>query len=354
MIRLIIANIKRYIKNHTLLVNMVLFPVILVFSLNFFTGSSENQSVYFSPVAIVSNSSGKYEHKLIDSSKLKENSFGLDEQDKAMNLLKNNKVSAVFILDKNFSSNIDNLKRPVVKCFKTENGGGSLWAESQIESFITNSLKLKIDGNIDDKLTKTNIIDNSPDKNKNSFLIVFLICYFMYINAAHLASDLFALKKSNTLKRLVSTKHNDIKIIFSIFLGLFFTQAIVYTLTLVCFTFTRDFKLTLNTLMIVLSNSFVATGFVFWIARVFKNESSISLISTFYSLIGLAISISSMIPSLDKLSFMANLSKLTPFYWTIDAINNNGNILINIIVLILIGMVFVTAGSLKLRDFARN
>ncbi|MCI9975400.1 ABC transporter permease [Clostridioides difficile] len=354
MIRLIIANIKRYIKNHTLLVNMVLFPVILVFSLNFFTGSSENQSMYFSPVAIVSNSSGKYEHKLIDSSKLKENSFGLDEQDKAMNLLKNNKVSAVFILDKNFSSNIDNLKRPVVKCFKTENGGGSLWAESQIESFITNSLKLKIDGNIDDKLTKTNIIDNSPDKNKNSFLIVFLICYFMYINAAHLASDLFALKKSNTLKRLVSTKHNDIKIIFSIFLGLFFTQAIVYTLTLVCFTFTRDFKLTLNTLMIVLSNSFVATGFVFWIARVFKNESSISLISTFYSLIGLAISISSMIPSLDKLSFMANLSKLTPFYWTIDAINNNGNILINIIVLILIGMVFVTAGSLKLRDFARN
>lgn len=106
--------------------------------------------------------------------------------------------------------------------------------------------------------------------------------------------------------------------------------------------------------MIVLANSFVATGFVFWIARVFKNEGSISLMSTFYSLIGLAISISNMIPSLDKLSFMANLSKLTPFYWTIDAINNNGNILINIIVLILIGMVFVTAGSLNLRDFARN
>ncbi|NMS88733.1 ABC transporter permease [Clostridioides difficile] len=354
MIRLIIANIKRYIKNYTLLVNMVLFPVILVFSLNFFTGKSENQSMYFSPVAIVSNSDGKYEHKLIDSSKLKENSFELDEQDKAMNLLKNNKVSAVFILDKNFSSNIDNLKRPVVKCFKTENGGGSLWAESQIESFITNSLKLKIDRNIDDKLTKTNIIDNSLDKNKNSFLIVFLICYFMYINAAYLASDLFALKKSNILRRLVSTKQNNIKIIFSIFLGLFCIQAIVYTLILVCFSFTRDFKLTLNILMIVLTNSFVATGFVFWIARVFKNESSISLISTFYSLIGLGISISSMIPSLDKLSFMANLSKLTPFYWTIDAINNNGNILINIIVLILIGMVFVTAGSLKLRDFARN
>lgn len=354
MIRLIVANIKRYIKNHSLLINIVMFPVILIFSLNFFTNNSENQSMYFSPVAIVSDSSGKYEHKLINSSKLKENSFELNEKDKAMSLLKNNKVSAVFVLDENFSTNIDNLKRPVVKCFKTENGGGSLWAESQIESFIANSLKLKVAKNIDDKLTKTNIIDKKTDKNKNSFLVVFLICYFMYINAAHLASDLFTLKKSNVLKRLISTNHKDIKIIFSIFLGLFFIQSIAYILTLVCFTFIGDFRLTINILMIVLANSFVATGFVFWIARVFKSENSISLISTFYSLIGLAISISSLIPSMDKLSFMTNLSKLTPFYWTIDAIKNNGSILINIIVLILIGIIFVTAGSLKLRDFAKN
>ncbi|HBG5345953.1 TPA: ABC transporter permease [Clostridioides difficile] len=353
MIRLTIANIKRYLKNHSLLINMVMLPIILIFSINFFTNNSGNQSMYFSPVAIVSDSSGKYEHKLINSSKLKENSFGLNEQDKAMKLLKNNKVSAVFVLDKNFSNNIDNLQRPVVKCFKIENGG-SLWAESQIESFVTKSLKLKVDKNIDDKLTKTNIIDNKPDKNKDSFLVVFLICYFMYINAAHLASDLFTLKKSNVLKRLISTNNKDIKIIFSIFLGLFFIQSIVYTFALLCFSIIEDFSLSLNILMIVLANSFVSTGFVFWIARVFKNESSISLISTFYSLIGLAISISSLIPSMDTLSFMTNLSKFTPFYWTIDAIKNNDSILINIIVLILIGIIFVTAGSLKLRDFAKN
>ncbi|UWD47967.1 ABC transporter permease [Clostridioides difficile] len=354
MIRLILANIKRYIKNPSLLANMVMIPIVIVVTLNFFSSNSDNQSMYFSPVAVVSNYSGKYEHKLISNSKLKENTFGLSEQDKAMNLLKNNKVSAVFVLDKNFSTDIDNLKRPVVKCFKTENGGGSLWAESQIDSFITNSLKLKLDKNINEKLTKTSIIDKKPDKNKNSFSAVFMICYFMYINAAHLASDLFALKKSNVLRRLISTKHKDIKIIFSILLGLFFIQAIVYTLILGCLTFIGDFKLTLNILMIVLANSFVSTGFVFWVARVFKNESSISLVTTFYSLIGLAISISSLIPSMSELSFMTNLSKLTPFYWTINAIKSNDSILINVIVLMLIGIVFVTAGSFKLRDFAKN
>lgn len=354
MIRLILANIKRYIKNPSLLANIIMIPIVIVVTLNFFSSNSDNQSMYFSPVAVVSNYSGKYEHKLISNSKLKENTFGLSEQDKAMNLLKNNKVSAVFVLDKNFSTDIDNLKRPVVKCFKTENGGGSLWAESQIDSFITNSLKLKLDKNINEKLTKTSIIDKKPDKNKNSFSAVFMICYFMYINAAHLASDLFALKKSNVLRRLISTKHKDIKIIFSILLGLFFIQAIVYTLILGCLTFVGDFKLTPNILMIVLANSFVSTGFVFWVARVFKSESSISLVTTFYSLIGLAISISSLIPSMSELSFMTNLSKLTPFYWTINAIKSNDSILINVIVLILIGIVFVTAGSFKLRDFAKN
>nr|UWI51302.1 ABC transporter permease [Clostridioides difficile] len=354
MIRLILANIKRYIKNPSLLANIIMIPIVIVVTLNFFSSNSDNQSMYFSPVAVVSNYSGKYEHKLISNSKLKENTFGLSEQDKAMNLLKNNKVSAVFVLDKNFSTDIDNLKRPVVKCFKTENGGGSLWAESQIDSFITNSLKLKLDKNINEKLTKTSIIDKKPDKNINSFSAVFMICYFMYINAAHLASDLFALKKSNVLRRLISTKHKDIKIIFSILLGLFFIQAIVYTLILGCLTFVGDFKLTPNILMIVLANSFVSTGFVFWVARVFKSESSISLVTTFYSLIGLAISISSLIPSMSELSFMTNLSKLTPFYWTINAIKSNDSILINVIVLILIGIVFVTAGSFKLRDFAKN
>lgn len=66
---------------------MVMLPIILIFHL-IFINNSGNQSMYFSPVAIVSDSSGKYEHKLINSSKLKENSFRLNEQDKAMNLLK--------------------------------------------------------------------------------------------------------------------------------------------------------------------------------------------------------------------------------------------------------------------------
>lgn len=79
-----------------------------------------------------------------------------------------------------------------------------------------------MDKNIDDKLIKINIIDNKLDKNKGLFLVVFLICYFMYINVVYFVFDLFILKKLNVLKRFIFIDNKDIKIIFSIFLGLFF------------------------------------------------------------------------------------------------------------------------------------
>ena len=40
MIRLTIANIKRYLKNHNLLINMVMLHIILIFSINFFINNS--------------------------------------------------------------------------------------------------------------------------------------------------------------------------------------------------------------------------------------------------------------------------------------------------------------------------
>lgn len=106
--------------------------------------------------------------------------------------------------------------------------------------------------------------------------------------------------------------------------------------------------------MIVLVNSFVFIGFVFWVVRVFKNESFISFIFIFYFLIGLVIFIFSLILLMDKLFFMINFLKFILFYWIIDVIKNNGSILINIIVLILIGIIFVIVGSFKLRDFVKN
>ncbi len=47
MIRLTIANIKRYLKNHTLLINMVMLPIILIFHLIFLSTTQEiNQCTF--------------------------------------------------------------------------------------------------------------------------------------------------------------------------------------------------------------------------------------------------------------------------------------------------------------------
>lgn len=42
MIRLIIVNIKRYLKNYIFLINMVMFFIILIFLFNFFINNLGN------------------------------------------------------------------------------------------------------------------------------------------------------------------------------------------------------------------------------------------------------------------------------------------------------------------------
>jgi ABC-2 type transport system permease protein len=107
-------------------------------------------------------------------------------------------------------------------------------------------------------------------------------------------------------------------------------------------------------ILIIIANCFVSTGLIMLFTRLMKNERSVSLASTFYALLNLAICLPTIIPSLSiNIYLLDNLAKLSPFYWTILAIIE-GNVFISFTALILIGLVFVTCGSFMLRDFAKN
>ncbi|RDY28831.1 ABC transporter permease [Romboutsia weinsteinii] len=353
MIKLTFANIKRYIKSPSILLPIVLVPIVMILSVNLVTSKSD-KSVYYSKIAIVLNKSGEYEKKLISKLDINDNIFNLEEKDKAINLLKSNEISAVFVLNNDFSKDISNLKKPVIDCIKVSEGGGSLWAESTIEAFINDSIKYKLDPNIDSSLITSKIIPKESDLAGGSVVSVFLICYMMYINASMLCKDLLDLRTSNVLKRMLSTKNTDLDIMFSLFLSIFLLQSAIYMFVILVTSLFVHSYISLTMVLLILANSFVSTGFIMLITRVCKDEGSISIVSMFYAVIGLGLSFSSLIPSLDvNVPFLVNLSKLTPFYWVFDAMKHDINFM-NFSILILIGLVFVTAGSFRLRDFIKN
>jgi ABC-2 type transport system permease protein len=354
-IKLILANVKRYIKNPSILVSMALMPFVVVLGVNSLSNDLSDSNM-FSQIAIVADQNGEYESGLIRKLNLEKNIFSLDQKSEAVKLLKENKVSAVFVFDKDFSKNINKQIKPKVECIKTSKGSGSLFAETEIESYINDSLKeLVAPGVLDNKIA-SHIVEKKSVIPDSSFLIVFMICYMMYISTTALSRDLMELKYSNVLTRLLSTKNKNLKIMFSLFFSIFSVQAIVYSILLVLLNIITGVELNLNMLALVLANCFTSTGLVLFMVRFFKTESnlaSMNMFAIFYSIVSIALCINKIIPSFNS-DFINNLAKFTPFYWTIDALTSTNNILINLISILLIGLVFLTAGSFKLRDFVRS
>lgn len=352
IINLTLSNLKRYIKSPSLILPMILIPIVSVsaFSAIFSDTDSSMPSV---PFSLVCNLDGEYEGELIKELKLKENIFLIKDKDKALNLLKNNKVSSVFILDNNFSDDINNLKNPIVKSFKVEDGGGSISAESKINKFISSSLKSKSD-NKDTNIITSTIVEKKSSFGLGSTMPIFFMSYLLYLFAYSFCKDLLDLKKSNVLRRMLSTKNKDFEILFSLCLSLFIVQASASLLALILITLINGIEINISMILIVIANSFVVTGLVMILCRIFKTDAAISMATTFYALLIAGLCFPTLIPSLSaKMPFLNNLAKLSPLYWIFEALNGK-SIILSLIALILMGLVFVTCGSFKLRNFAKN
>ncbi|WP_122638407.1 ABC transporter permease [Romboutsia sp. Marseille-P6047] len=353
IINLTLANIKRYLKSPHLILPMIFVPLVMIFFVSSSVNNS-NGSLFEQQIALVCNKDGKYESKLIDELGDNMTLFDIKDKEKAIDLLKNNDISSVIVLNNNFSVDIDNSVSPKVTSFKTSNGGGSLLTESNINKFISKSLKYKEDGNINTSIITSNIIKKESSLLGSDVLSVFMISYFLYLCSGVFCMDLLSLRKSNVLRRMLSTKNKDFHIIFSLCFSLFLVQAFFSSLALILANIIHGDNISIPTILLICANSFVSTGLVIFICRLFKKESYVFLTTSFYCLISIILCLGDLLPSLNINSQLFNkLSMISPFYWIFE-VANGGNIYISIFALLLMGLVFMTCGSFKLKDFARN
>lgn len=354
VLRLTFANLKRYIKTLPLMISLIILPFSLILLVTIFTSVSGG-SMYNPNIALICNSNLKYEKKLIKELDLdKDSVFNYSSKNKAIDLLKNNDISAVFEIDKDFSSKLDQLIKPNITVYKTYNGGGSLYAESVIENFMTSNLKSKLINDQNVNFITANIINSKEDSFGKGSMAILLVCYCLYINSASLCKDLLDLRSNNVLRRMTSTKNKDFEIIFSIFFALFLLQSLSCSIVLLALKLLIKINITIDMFLLVIANSFVSTGFIIALTRLFKNELSINITAIFYSLLNIGLAFTLIFQNIsDKIPFADKIAKLFPLYWTFDILIYD-NLILGLIALLLIGLVFVTAGSFKLKNFAKN
>ena len=354
IINLTLANIKRYLKSPHLILPMILVPLVMVFLVSISTNKDSSNSLFEPPIALVCNQNGKYESKLINELGENVTIFDIQDKEKAINQLKDNEISSVISFDNNFSNDIDNLVKPKVVSFKTSKGGGSLLTESNINKFISKSLKYRENSDNNINIISSNIIKKESSFLGSTFLPVFMISYFLYLCSGVFCHDLLSLRKSNVLRRMLSTKNKDLHIIFSLCLSLFLVQSITSSLALIIANLVNGDAISIPIILLICANAFVSTGLVIFVCRIFKNESYVFFATSMYCLFGIILCLGKLLPSLNmSIPLMDKLAMLSPFYWIFE-VANGGSIYTSIIALLLIGLVFMTCGSFKLEDFARN
>lgn len=354
LIRLTIINLRRSLKNPAILMMTLFLPMVVLFGV---VGPSSKESS-LGKIGILDKSSGKYSKALISDLSEKYSIEELSgEAEDNYNDLRDKKLGAIYVIDENFEKEIDNGKVPKVKSYINEDGMGAVVADNIISDYINNLLKEGINDGLSTNAVKAIITDKFEVDKSDYVITVLMICYFMMIGGSIITDDIIKLKAQKVLKRTISTGNSDKVILGSLYLSAFILQSIISSITLLLainLFKMENYNLGEGILVITLS-SLVTTSLIIASTRWLKNATISSLAIVVFGLLSFGVAmLGSGLQEFDNVPQIINgLSIISPFSWMVQIINE-GKIVMPIIVIILMSVVFFTAGSFRLRDYAKE
>jgi len=264
----------------------------------------------------------------------------------------------VYEIGEDFQSALEKGEIPKIKCYRTEGTTGTIIADNVITTYVNATAKESVSEGLSSNVITTEIISNGNDKSKGiTTTAVLMICYFMMIGGSIITEDLLKLKSQKALKRTISTANSDKEVVGSIFLAAFLIQGIISTIGFFIvkpLIKLENCNISLIILVIFLG-SLIATATVSAATRWIKNPSLASLFVVLYGLLsfgaGMFGSISSSLESVPAV--IIRISAISPFAWLFKVMET-GEILIPTLVIVLMSLVFFTAGSFRLREFVKK
>ena len=354
LIRLTFINIKRQLKNPFVIIITLLMPVVMLLIIN---GGKGEGSDKIGTIGIVDKSNSIYSQEIISELEENYNITLTGEAEDNFNLIRDNEVGAIYVIDNSFSESLEYGKIPEVKCYSNGTGNGLILADEIITSYISKIAQENISEGLSTRAVKT-IINNEKIEDKSEYImIVLMLCYFMMIGGSIISEEIIKLKEQNVLRRTIATANSDRAILGSLFMSSFIIQAVLCSLGLVILIAVlkpENANVGQGILAVVLG-SLITTSLIVAVTRWIKNKTLASLAIV---VIGLIAFVTSMMQwGMDSVEnipiFIEGLSIISPFTWLLKVIDT-GNIFMPCLVLILMSVVFFTAGSFRLRDFVKE
>lgn len=353
LINLTMVNIKRYMKNPMILIMTFVFPVAMLIGM-FGTGANSSNA----KIGVVNLDKSEYSNALVE--KLSE-AYDVREYEgtpqENYEDINDNKIGALYVIDKGFEAKIQGGEVPVVDVYKQEASAGAIIAEDTIDKFIKGKLQEGVTEGLSENYIET-IIEIDRSKDKSDFTMsVLMICYFMLIGSSMITQDIIKLKTDRVLKRTICTGNSDIEVLGGMFGATFVLQTLLSSMAYVVIApilKIQNANMGIAILSIALT-SLVSTSIVVAATRWLKNQILANLGVVLFGLISFGLGMINI-----ELSMFENvpvaitrLSVLSPFNWLIKILND-GEFIAPIIVILLMSGVFFTAGSFKLREFVKE
>lgn len=353
LVRLVLVNMKRQLKSPFMLIMNLIFPVVMILVIN---GGGLGQGL--GSIGIIDKSNSSYSTEVIDRLREEYDISTLDgEVEDNFDLLRENKLGAIYVIDDNFQELLGNGELPKIKCYRTEAASGSIMAEDIITSYVSGVVEEEVSEGLSTNSTTAVIVDKEVDSKEDYKMTVLMLCYFMMIGGSVIAGEVIKLREQKVLKRTIATSNSDITILGSLFISSFIIQGVLSCSAFIILTFVL--KLPNNNIpqgiMIIFLGSLVTTSIIVVVTRWIKNVTLASLSTVVFGIAAFGLGMfGSELDSFDNVpEIISKISVISPFTWLLRIINT-GEIIVPILIIFLMSIMFFTAGSFRLREFVKE
>lgn len=360
---MVLVNCKKYFKDYKNIVLMFILPIAVVSLINGLGNHNDDSKSLDIKIGILNLDKGSLGKELIEDLKVES---VYEDKEVALENLKKYSIISFYEIPEDFTEKINESKKPGINAYKLEEGNNTKFFEVQMEEKLNQLVKFQIlkDGNlIKDKgeINKNLInIEYNVEKgivNSVEFMPIVLIMFFIVSFSCSISTDLLKLRKEKILERFSSTSNKGYQIIGSIYLSMIIAQCTMYTAAFVVMKVIFKFKfanfgiLVLNIMLM----SIVAISLAIMINRIFKEPGVGTVVINLISIAMFFLYITGGMGenTKDIPQIIVTLSKFTPFYWALGSIEKSV-LFPNVFILLLIALVFFSAGSIRYSNFAKE
>lgn len=353
----LLANCRRYFKDNRNIVFMFFLPIFIT-GFTYFAGDNQSET-YNGKIAVINFDKGAYGNKI--SKELKIDKIYKNKAE-ALEALKSNKYTAVYEFTSDFSRRTEEKLNPIINVYKTQNGNVNEEFENRLKTSIKEIMKV-------DVLEKNNIIKSKKEAKKNilhitykkmgksisedEFFPVLNIMYLMLIHSTLFGKDLIRLKRDKILERVSSTANRGHNILASIYISMVVVQVStsVASLLIIKLIFNYGFQSFAFEVLNIILMSMISISITIMAARISEGFDIATLIIAIINISMFTIYFIG-IQENGKSVLIETIVKFTPFYWAMNSIKNF-RIFPNTVILMLIALVFFTAGSIRYSALAK-